>query len=119
MNKKRNNKLQVHKKSTPKQKLSLNHYEVLQEERETLHTEEESLGQDEEMKIQKILVAKRKSLQEPIEVEHNTIIEQTPMDIEINKEYLRAEERVLKRLLHEWRNLDDRFIPEDQKKLYK
>ena len=43
----------------------------------------------------------------------------TPMDVEQNKDNLNAEERVLKRLLYEWRNLDDRFIPADQKTLYK
>ena len=45
--------------------------------------------------------------------------EQTPMEVEQPKEDLSAEEKLLKRLLFEWRNLDDRFIPEDQKKLYK
>ena len=47
------------------------------------------------------------------------MLELTPIDIEHNKEDLSAEERVLKCLLYEWRNLDDRFIPADQKKLYK
>lgn len=32
------------------------------------------------------------------------------MDIDASKEDLCAEEQVLKILLHEWRNLDERFI---------
>ena len=47
------------------------------------------------------------------------MLELTPMDVEQNKEDLCAGERVLKCLLYEWRNLDDRFIPVDQKKIYK
>lgn len=41
------------------------------------------------------------------------------MEVEQSKEDLSAEEKLLKRLLFEWRNLDDRFIPADQKKSYK
>lgn len=33
-------------------------------------------------------------------------------------EDLSIEEEVLKMLLNEWKNLDERFIPEDQKRLY-
>lgn len=50
------------------------------------------------------------------EQEHPT--ELNIMDIDTSKEDLSIEEHILKKLLHEWRNLDERFIPEDQKKLY-
>lgn len=39
-------------------------------------------------------------------------------DHESSKEDLSQEEVVLENLLHEWKNLDERFIPEEQKKLY-
>ena len=41
------------------------------------------------------------------------------MDMETPPEDLSTEEQVMKRLLHEWQNLNDRFIPDDQKTLYK
>lgn len=37
----------------------------------------------------------------------------------IRGEELGMEEEVLKRMLNEWRHLDERFIPEDQKNLHK
>lgn len=40
-------------------------------------------------------------------------------EMEINRgEDLRIEEEVLRKLLNEWRNLDEQFIPEDQKIFY-
>jgi len=39
-------------------------------------------------------------------------------EMEITKDDLSKEEEVKRRLLSEWRNLDERFIPEDQKRLY-
>ena len=52
-------------------------------------------------------------------MEDNQQQELTPMEVEHSKEDLSAEEKLLKRLLFEWRNLDDCFIPPDQRKLYK
>lgn len=43
------------------------------------------------------------------------MIEQNPMEINNSKEDLSAEEQVMKRLPQAWRNLDECFIPEDQK----
>lgn len=37
---------------------------------------------------------------------------------ETNREDLSQEEEVLENLLHEWKNLDETFIPKEQKKLY-
>ena len=42
-------------------------------------------------------------------------LEETPVDVEKHKEELCAEEQVLKRLLNDWRNIDDRFIPIEEK----
>ena len=47
------------------------------------------------------------------------MIEQNQMEIDTEKEDFSVEEQVMKRLLHEWRHLDECFIPEDQKQLYK
>lgn len=40
------------------------------------------------------------------------------MEIDGSKEDLNTEEQVLEKLLNEWRNLDELFIFEDQKKIY-
>lgn len=53
------------------------------------------------------------------EMEDNPQPKLTPMEVEHSKDDLSGEEKLLKRLLFEWRNLDDRFIPPDQKQLYK
>lgn len=41
------------------------------------------------------------------------------METDMLKDDLTKEELLMKQLLQEWKNLDDRFIPEDQKVLYK
>jgi len=41
------------------------------------------------------------------------------MEIDGSKDDLSTKEQVPKRLLNEWNNLDERFIPEDQNKLYR
>ena len=46
-------------------------------------------------------------------------MEQSQMEIDPQKENVSEEEQVMKRLLQEWRHLDERFIPEDQAELYK
>jgi len=47
-------------------------------------------------------------------------METTTMEIDPSKgEELNIEEEVLNKFLNEWRHLDERFILEDQKKLYK
>jgi len=45
--------------------------------------------------------------------------EQTQMEIENQQESEVEEEKIMRRLIQEWKNLDDRFIPEKQKQLYK
>jgi len=52
-------------------------------------------------------------------IEENVDIEQSQMEIDPQKESGNDEERVMKRLLQDWRNLDERFILEEQKQLYK
>jgi len=62
---------------------------------------------------------KQKSQMEPSDKEEQEHpMELTIMDIDTSKEDLSAKELILNFFLHEWRNLDDRFIMEDQKKLY-
>jgi len=42
------------------------------------------------------------------------------METDISKgEDSTTEEEILRKLLDKWRNLDERFIPEEDKKLYK
>lgn len=51
--------------------------------------------------------------------EENADIDQTQMEIDLQKENGNDEEQVMKKLLQDWRNLDERVIPEEQKQLYK
>ena len=46
-------------------------------------------------------------------------LDQVDMEVEITKDELSKEEMVMKILMQEWRNIDDRFIPDDQKSIYK
>jgi len=47
------------------------------------------------------------------------MVEQNQMEIDPQNVDFNVEEQVMKQLLLEWRHLDERFIPEDQKQLYK
>lgn len=47
------------------------------------------------------------------------IIEQNQMGTYTQKDNGKEEERIMRRLLQDWKNLDERFIPETQKQLYK
>lgn len=47
-------------------------------------------------------------------------MDNTIMEIDtIRGEELSSEEEVLRKLLNEWRHLDERFIPEEKKGLYR
>ena len=41
------------------------------------------------------------------------------MEVDPQKDRGCDEERIMRRLLQEWKNLDERFIPEEKKQLYK
>jgi hypothetical protein len=69
--------------------------------------------------IQKNQSSKRKAGSKAEVAEETPVQELTPMEVEQSKEDLSAEEKLLKRLLFEWRNLDDRFILVEEKNLYK
>jgi hypothetical protein len=71
------------------------------------------------MTIQKNQSSKRKAGSKEEVAEETPVQELTPMEVEQSKEDLSVEEKLLKRLLFEWRNLDDRFIPVEEKNLYK
>lgn len=65
-------------------------------------------------------LAKRKAPSETPEQdkEKDKQTDRMETDHESSKEDLSQEEEVLENLLHEWKNLDERFIPEEQKNLY-
>lgn len=44
---------------------------------------------------------------------------QTQMEIETQKDTEVEEEKIMRKLIQEWKNLDNRFIPDKQKQLYK
>ena len=66
------------------------------------------------------ILAKIKAPSETQEQEKETEeqTDQMETDHESSREDLSQEAEVLENLLHEWKNLDKRFIPEDRKKLY-
>lgn len=65
-------------------------------------------------------LAKRKSPSETPEQnkEKDEQTDRMEADQESSKEDLNQEEEVLENFLHEWKNLDERFIPKEQKKFY-
>lgn len=71
------------------------------------------------MTIQKNQSSKRKAGSKAEVAKETPVQELTPMEVEQSKEDLSAEEKLMRRLLFEWRNLDDRFIPVEEKNLYK
>jgi len=66
------------------------------------------------------ILAKGKAPSETQEVEKEPEepLDHMEIDQEFSKEDLSQEEEVLEKMLHEWKYLDKRFIPETQKKLY-
>jgi len=63
---------------------------------------------------------KHKTQGEPLDKEdHEPPKEQKNVDIDGSKKELSIEEQVLKKILNEWQNLDERFTPEYQNKLYR
>jgi len=58
-------------------------------------------------------------IEEEQQIEENMQMVETLIEIDNQKEDISIEEQVIKRLLQEWRHIDERFIPKDQKQLYK
>jgi hypothetical protein len=112
---------QTSKQNPPGSVSTENMYEVLQEEGDPVVHEiamdEQQAGQM--TTIQKNQSSKRKAGSKAEVAEETLVQELTPMEVKQSKEDLSAEEKLLKRLLFEWRNLDDRFIPVEEKNLYK
>eukprot|EP00253_Pinus_taeda_P013833 PITA_13833 len=106
------------------------------EEGENIHMQQRKPQEDKEKKKRKIqekgkeisssqgkLNPKRKAQREPVDKEDKEDrerIENTTMEIDPSKgEELSMEEEMLKKLLNEWRHLGERFILENQKRLYR
>lgn len=100
---------------------------MLQEEEEEEENEAQTMDYQEKGKernsIQGKPNPKRKAQRELVEKEEkedSEKMENTTMEIDPSKgEELIMEEEVLRKLLNEWRYLDEIFIPEDQKRLYR
>jgi len=112
---------QTTKKNPPGSVPLENKYEALEVEGEPIIQEITMEEQKAEQKttMQTNQSSKRKAGTEAEANEETLMQELTPMEVEQSKEDLSTEEKLLKRLLFEWRNLDDRFIPVEEKKLYK
>lgn len=109
------------KQSSPASVSTENKYEILQDEddREAQETERNEQQAYHMANLQQNHSSKRKARLDMEAAEANEVHELTPMDVEQTKEDLSAEEKLMRRLLFEWRNLDDRFIPAEEKHLYK
>lgn len=70
------------------------------------------------MEVTKNLVQNSKEREET-EDSMEVTIEQTQGEAEAQKDNGNEEEIIMKRLLQGWKNLDERFTPENQKQLYK
>jgi len=123
-NKKKANKEPPHKERKGKQPNTKkpNSFAILQveEDEEDQHMDhQEDKGSDYSETSERIL-AKRKAPIETQEVEKEPEepMDQMEIDQESSREDLSQEEEVLEKLLQEWKYLDERFIPETQKKLY-
>lgn len=57
--------------------------------------------------------------EEEVAEKTEALINQTQMEVESQKDNEVEEERIMKQLIQECKNLDERFIPESQKQLYK
>ena len=97
-----------------------NKFKVLQEE-------EGEMEKEENVEVPMELI---KDIKEPdlnqgsmvggeVEESMDMTVEQPQMEIDPQKDSGSEEERIMKRLLQDWKNLDERFIPEAQKQLYK
>lgn len=73
---------------------------------------------EEPMEISKNLVENSK-VREEMEDSMEVTIEKTQGEVEAQRDNGNEEEIIMIRLLQDWKNLDERFIPENQKQLYK
>lgn len=104
-----------------KEKRTQNRYEVLHEEKEGVEIPDNPMESENTQKTPpEGNKPKRKAVVEPQGKQNPMqVVDQVHMEIDNQKEDLSVEEQVMKHLLQEWRHLDEHFIPEDQKQLYK
>jgi len=107
----------------PKENISLemqNKFKILQEEDSGL---EKEVSDEEPMEILKEVgkqeIGKEDIEQGEVEEKEEHANEETPMEVDIQKDKGGEEERTMRKLLHEWRYLDERFILEEKKQRYK
>lgn len=110
------------KQSAPEKPNSFAVLQVEDEEEDQPMENQEDKGSD-SSESSKRNHSKRKAPSEPTEKgkeqdEQDEQAEHMETDQENNKEDLSQEEEVLRKLLNEWKNLDERFILEEQKRLY-
>jgi len=109
------------KQNSPGSVSTENKYEILQDEDDLVAQEIEMNEQQayHTVNLPQNHSSKRKARLDMEAAEVNVVHELTPMDVEQSKENLSAKEKLMRHLLFEWRNLDDRFIPVEEKHLYK
>eukprot|EP00253_Pinus_taeda_P004972 PITA_04972 len=116
-------KTQTHEK--PLNTVSQNKFHVLQNENEDY---EVNLGDDEELGNTPMEVVTEtkgkeqsmgKTVEERVVGESEIVTEHSQMEVENQKENEVEEQKIMKQLIQEWKNLDNRFITEKRKQLYK
>jgi len=102
-----------------------NKFQVLQDEEEEIEGGKKAEEDDENAPKEIIIETIGKSISQNREGEvemgesQENIVEQMQRESENRKDNGAEEERIMKKLLQEWKNLDERFIPESQKQQYK
>jgi len=104
---------------------SQNKFKILQENSEEYEDdmEEEDGLEDASMEIVKEIKEKGTGVSEMVEGvtagKTEVLTSQTQMEVESQKDNEAEEERIMRQLIQEWKSLDERFIPDSQKQLYK
>ena len=102
-----------------------NKFQVLHDEAEETEGGKKAEEDNENAPMEIIIETTGKSISQNREAEvemgesQENIVEQMPRESDNRKDNGVEEERLMKKLLQEWKNLDERFIPESQKQQYK
>eukprot|EP00253_Pinus_taeda_P004844 PITA_04844 len=102
-----------------------NKFQVLQDEEEEIEDGNKDEEDDENAPMEIITETTGKNISQKREAEvemgesQENIVEQMMKGSDNRKDNGTEEERIMKKLLQEWKNLDERFIPKSQKQQYK
>lgn len=96
-----------------------NKFQILQQQKEDYEENTEEGGDPANSSMEAKEVEMMEGEEEEVMVTTDKTSIPIQMETESQKEVEVEEERIMRKLIQEWKNLDDRFIRESQKKLYK